>query len=168
MVSLKPFEYYEHRSEDNILQDVFFVGEEKGDRAERITEIKQALDTAGLTYEIHLIPQKRHGRSGAKASYLPYDEVIERIKSSRAILELISDGQTGITQRPYEALFFKKKLITTSREIMNYDFYHPENVFILGERPVEELPAFLQSPTAPVAPEIIEQYTITHWLKQFL
>lgn len=145
--------------------DVFFVGEEKGDRAERIAQIKNILDKAQLKHDIHLIPQERHGRK--KASYMSYSDVIEHVKQSRAILELISDGQTGITQRPYEALFLRKKLITTSAEIKHYDFYCEENVFVLGERDVQELPQFLHTPLKQVDDEIVAQYTLERWVERF-
>lgn len=146
--------------------DVFFVGEEKGDRAERIAQIKDILAAANLRHDIHLVPQDRRGRK--KADYMAYADVIEHVKKNRAILELISDGQTGITQRPYEALFLRKKLITTSAEIKNYDFYCEENVFVLGERDVQELPEFLNTPFKDVGSEIVKKYTLGYWVNSFL
>lgn len=145
--------------------DVFFVGEEKGDRAQRIAQIKEILAKAGLTHDIHLVPQNRRGKK--KAAYMTYGDVIEHVKQSKAILELISDGQTGITQRPYEALFFKKKLITTSSEIKNYDFYCEQNVFVLGEREVAELPEFLNAPFKEIDKEIVDEYTLKSWVERF-
>ncbi len=168
-----PYDYpcYKETHPSEVRRDIFFIGEEKGDRRERIVEIVSVLDQAGLTHELRLVPQNRHrsflrrGHSGA--GYMPYSEVQERIRTSRAVLELISDGQTGITQRPFEALFLHKKLITTSAEVRSYDFYRPENIFILNERPIGELAEFLQSPYLPVEPEIIRRYTLTGWLENF-
>ncbi len=145
--------------------DVFFVGEEKGDRAKRIAQIKDILAAANLQYDIHLVPQDRRGKK--KAAYMAYADVIEHVKRSKAVLELISDGQTGITQRPYEALFLRKKLITTSAEIKHYDFYCEENVFILGERDVQELPRFLNAPLKDVDSEVVAEYTLERWVERF-
>lgn len=154
-------------------RDVFFIGEEKGDRKEQIEHIRAVLDQAGLTHDLRLVPQNRHRRlfhqkSRANTGYMPYPEVLSHIKESHAVLELISDGQTGITQRPYEALFLQRKLITTSTEIRKYDFYHKDNIFILGEHPLEDLPSFLKTPFHPVAPTILKQYTLTGWLQRLL
>ena len=162
------FDSYDKNTTYDIKTDVFFVGEEKGDRAEQIARITAVLDKAGLKHDLRLIPQNRPSSLAAKNSYIPYDTVIEIIKSSRAILELISDGQTGLTQRPYESLFFKKKLITTSSEITKYDFYRPENVFLLNEQPIEELPEFLETPFVTVPKEISAQYDFPHWLERFI
>lgn len=145
--------------------DVFFVGEEKGDRAKRIAQIKDILAAANLQYDIHLVPQDRRGKK--KSAYMAYADVIEHVKRSKAVLELISDGQTGITQRPYEALFLRKKLITTSAEIKHYDFYCEENVFILGERDVQELPRFLNAPLKDVDSEVAKKYTLRYWVNSF-
>lgn len=163
--SLYAFEDYERMISHEAVTDVFFVGEEKGDRAERIQQIKDVLTKAHLRSDFHLIPQKRRGKM--KAAYMAYSDVIDHVKKSKAILELISDGQTGITQRPYEALMMKKKLITTSAEIKNYDFYCEDNVFILGERDPEELPAFLETPFKEIEADIVKAYTLEKWLERF-
>lgn len=163
------FNQYAHLPTTRIERDVFFVGEEKGSRKKELSHIAAALENAGLTYEFRLVRQRRHGhrRQDATAEYLPYPQVIQRIERSRAILELISNGQTGLTQRPYEALFFRKKLITNSEEVMQYDFYRPENMFILGKRKIEELPQFLRAPYHPLPEAIVNQYDFLHWLARF-
>lgn len=168
------FDEYAKMPELKCQRDVFFIGEEKGDRRERIEEITKILDQAGLTHELNLVPQNRHRsllhrhKAANGPAYMPYSVVQERVRTSKAVLELISDGQTGITQRPFETLFLRKKLITTSSEVKSYDFYCPENIFILGERDIQELPDFLKTPFKPVAEEILQEYTLTGWLQNFL
>lgn len=125
------FDAYDALEQEAYQRDVFFIGEEKGDRRARIDDITKVLDQAGLTHELRLVPQNRHRslfhrHNPAGVGYMPYSVVQERVRTSRAILELISDGQTGLTQRSFEALFLRKKLITNSPEIKSYDFYHPQ------------------------------------------
>ena len=131
------------------------------------------LDEACLTHDLRLVPQNRHkkellGKKKKQQAYMSYNEVIEHVQRSKAVLELISDGQTGITQRPYEALFFKKKLITTSSEVKSYDFYCDENIFVLGERDLQELPDFLNAPFKELDARISKKYTFANWLEGFL
>lgn len=172
-----PYDFADYTAKANgeIKQDIFFIGEEKGDRKEQIAQISTVLDKAKIKYDLRLVPQNRHSKffkvkknKIAKQAYMSYNEVIAHVQESKAILELISAGQTGLTQRPYEALFLKKKLITTSAEIKSYDFYCEENVFILGERDVEKLPEFLSSPFKEIDEKILQEYTLEKWVERFL
>ena len=151
----------------DVKQDIFFVGEEKGNRLQELKRIIEIIDKAGLTYKICLVPQKQKKYTDEEKKYLSskmtYSNVIKNIRESRAILELVSNGQTGITQRPYEALFFQKKLITTSNEVKSYD--NDDNFFVLGERNIEELPFFLVKKSKVIDKEIIQEYTIKAWIK---
>ena len=171
--SPRSFTSYENLPAPDYERDVFFIGEEKGDRRERIDSITKTLNDAGLTHKLVLVPQNRHRslfhrHRKSMVGYMPYSEVQRYNRTSRAILELISDGQTGITQRPYEAMFLQKKLITTSNEIRSYDFYHPDNVFVLGERSLSDLPEFLHSPFHPIPDEVKAKYALEGWLQNFL
>lgn len=96
-----------------------------------------------------------------------YDEVIRRIKGCRAILDSVQEGQHGITWRPMEAMCFGKKLITNFADIVNYPFYTPENIFLLGARDISELPAFVASPPIEVDKSIRDEYIFENWLESF-
>ncbi|SHK55517.1 hypothetical protein SAMN05216582_10793 [Selenomonas ruminantium] len=156
--------------------DVFFLGEEKGDRLAKLASLRELFGEAGLNHDLRLV-RKRHGRRYTKAElaqttdYMSYPEYIRHMQQSKAILELVSNGQTGITQRPYEALFFGKKLITTSEEVKKYPFYCAENVMILNEdKPAQakELSQFINTPLKPVAEDIKEQFQFCAWLMRML
>lgn len=73
----------------------------------------------------------------------------------------------GLTLRPMEALFFGRKLITTNKDIKNYDFYCPENIFILDEQPDEDIRAFLNAPMKKIPFDIVSGYTAERWLNGF-
>lgn len=55
----------------------------------------------------------------------------KKIMQSKNIIDCPKEGQTGLTIRTFEALGSSKKLITTSKSIRNYDFYKPENIYIV-------------------------------------
>ena len=98
---------------------------------------------------------------------IPYAENIKYVFQSKCIIDIVQPGQTGLTLRPLEALFYKKKLITTNIEIQNYDFYKQENIFIWGKDSISDLPAFLASPYKEVSNNIVLRYTINEWVKKF-
>lgn len=86
---------------------------------------------------------------------------------SRAILDIVKEGQVGITKRPMEAILFNKKLITNNKAIEKYDFYCPENIFILGKDSLNNLKTFIHTPYKTLPKQIVEQYIFENWFDTF-
>lgn len=105
-----------------------------------------------------------------KASYLnfqtmKYNECRSIMLASHCVLDLPHGLQTGLTMRAIESVGFRKKLITTSKSIINYDFYCKENVFILDDNySLSELESFLDSPYKNLDDEIYDNYQVRSWL----
>ncbi|MCI7613404.1 MAG: hypothetical protein MSS66_10540 [Selenomonadaceae bacterium] len=150
--------------------DVFFVGENKGGRKKVLQNLKNVLSDYGIHCKFVLVSNNRHcffsRRFTNFVDYMPYDEVIANIKGCKAILELVSDGQTGITQRPYEAIYYGKKLITNNKGVMKYSFYNEERVFVLGQRDIGELVDFINKPVCEY--DVGIEYTFERWVRGFL
>ena len=64
---------------------------------------------------------------------LRYYEYLKQIENSRIICEVVQKGQSGLTVRALEALFFEKKLITNNESIIEFDFYDSNNIFIFRD-----------------------------------
>ena len=98
-----------------------------------------------------------------------YNEVVENIKHTRAILDLTKQTQYGLTLRPMEAIFFQKKLITNNENIVKYDFYNPKNILIYNNNTTcEEIREFLESEYEPIKTSIIEFYKFENWLNRIV
>src|SRR5690606_5723398 len=69
-----------------------------------------------------------------------------------------------LTFRTFRARGLGNKLITTNRDVCQYDFYHPNNIFIWGGHDQSDLEAFLNVPYIPVAQEIREKYSFSNWI----
>lgn len=65
---------------------------------------------------------------------ISYATVINEVKQSNCILEVLSKGQTGATLRYYEAVCYNKKLLTNNKNVVNLPFYNPEYIHIF-EKP---------------------------------
>ncbi|MDK2934960.1 MAG: hypothetical protein PWP27_2770 [Clostridiales bacterium] len=126
--------------------DVFFVGGDKG-RIKDLVDIKQKFDNLGISSYFHITPtgRKHEVYKEIYKERISYTKVLDYISESKAILDYISEKQSGLTLRPLEALFFRKKLITNDKTIVNRDFYRKENIFILGKDDIENLPQFLNT-----------------------
>ena len=67
-----------------------------------------------------------------------------------------------------EAVWFQKKLITNNPDVIHYDFYCPENVFILGQDKLSTLNAFIDAPYRSLPIEVAQNYTAEAWLDRML
>ena len=59
------------------------------------------------------------------------NEVLKIFKESKAIIDCPLPNQRGLTMRTFEVLALKRKLITTNKNIKDYEFYTPDNIFII-------------------------------------
>ena len=137
---------------------LFFVGYDKG-RGKKIEDLKRYLDHCGLKHYFKIID------SGKRMEYAEYLTILN---DSGAILEVVQEGQSGISMRTMESLFYEKKLVTTNRSVKEYEFYNPKNMFILGEDSLEKLPQFLESEYEQVPKEIVGQYDLKQWVSRFV
>lgn len=139
--------------------DVFFIGRDKG-RLQLILDIEKILKEQGLQTKFCIV--------GYNCSYMSYPEILEHISRSRAILDIQGSWQKGITLRPLEALFYKKKLITNSKEVENSDFYNSENIKVVGNLDdLKGITGFLDSQYAEIESEIVDKYEYHSWLSHF-
>ena len=152
--------------------DYFFVGADKN-RQEKLTRFISRAEDEGLKGHLHLI----HDRHSAgiteelaqyyKTENMAYADYLDTLARSRAVLEILQPGQTGMTMRTLEALFLNRKLITDNPEARNFPFYHRDNIYIIGEDNDRSLHEFLATPLLPVHPDVMSQYDITRWINRF-
>ncbi|WP_147587371.1 CgeB family protein [Holdemanella biformis] len=88
-------------------------------------------------------------------------------ETSRCVLDSAQAGQFGLTIRVLEALGAKKKLITTNKDIVNYDFYRPENIYVY-EGHIDLDNVFFKEEYKEVDKEIYEKYSLRSWLKKIV
>lgn len=104
--------------------------------------------------EFHFVPlEEKH-----------FDEIYA---NSKCILDSAQKGQTGLTIRVIEAIGAKKKLITTNPDVVNYDFYCPENIYLYTGSFDYSSP-FFTLPYKMLDKEIYEKYALRNWLKELL
>lgn len=95
------------------------------------------------------------------------EKMNEIYEKSRCVLDSAQDGQIGLTIRVIEALGAKKKLITTNEDIVNYDFYCPENIYLYnGKFDLDNI--FFKSKYKRIDNVIYERYSLRNWLKEVI
>jgi len=150
------------------IYDAFFVGRDKG-REEALRQLERTLCNAGYRTKFMIVQDK--GKRYEKDSLtikkiLPYQDILEYIKGSRCIVDIAAEGQSGMTVRILEAVFYGKKLITNHQDVMNTGMYHENNIYILDHSKYS-LEEFAALSPVPYDPEILQQYSYEAWLYNF-
>lgn len=149
--------------------DVFYVGVDKN-RAETLHEFSCIFKKFDISFYFHLVKYNNSQNIYGFKYYdsLSYPEVLQYISDSKVIIDLVADWQEGLTLRPLEALFMKKKLITNMKTIINYDIYNNNNIFIFGEDDIMNIPYFIETPYDETRrDELMDKYSINGWLTRF-
>jgi hypothetical protein len=93
-------------------------------------------------------------------------ETIKMYAESETIVDLVRDNQTGLSFRIFESLGLQKKVITNNKSIQNYDFYLPNNVYLINEK--REFNSNFYAAKYEMLPQnIYEKYYISEWVKTF-
>ena len=149
---------------------VLFVGTEKN-RLSIIEEIRELLNNKNIENYFHVVKSLSRYKSIDDYDYkeeITYLQLLSLIDKSTAVLDLVSPEQYGMTLRPLEALFWKKKLITNDKNIRYRDIYNPNNIFIYGVDKPEQLEAFLTSDFDMSNYEkLVEFYSAEKWIERF-
>lgn len=99
-------------------------------------------------------------------SHIPYLETLNLIKDSKAILDICRDDHKGLSFRFFESIQFEIKIITNNKDVVNYDFYHSENILVLenlNNFKIEIVREFLSKPYKPLKKELVSYYNFTNW-----
>ena len=99
--------------------------------------------------------------------WLGYPDYLALALQSRCLLDLYQTIQTGFSLRVMEHIFFGRKLITNNRVISQAAFYHPNNIFVLGQDDMSELKRWLHLPFTPISDDIRNYYSFEAWIGRF-
>lgn len=99
---------------------------------------------------------------------ITYSQYMKILSQSTCILDLVSEENYGLTLRAVEAIFLKKKLVTNYRDIVDYDLYDKNNIFIIDEDDWNTFGDFIRSPYKEIPETIVESYSTDAWIKRFL
>lgn len=151
--------------------DIFFVGKDKGmKRLDTLLKLEERFKRMGLSTYFHIVAEHRYDRYRNKhyKSFMPYEECLQYLGKTKAILYLGYGSQEAVTIRVQESLIHKIKLITDCCWLKKYDFYNPNNIFILGEDDFSQLIHFLNTPYVEVKAEILKHIYIEDLIQEII
>ena len=102
----------------------------------------------------------KHKKIQFSKNYISLDEVKLLIAKSNVLIDIQKDNQVGLSFRVFEALGFRKKLITNNHDVANYDFYDKNNIHIISEDKFEIPKSFFETEYTEIDSEILKKYKL--------
>lgn len=158
----------------NIKKEIefYFLGENRDkERYEYINSLYKFCKKNKLNSKIGLYSSKKiRGLNENIIIYnkIPYEENLENIKHSKVTFEKNIKNQNGLSLRSLECLGYDTKLITTNKDIKNYDFYNPNNILIVEKiEEIDKIPIdFFIRPYEKINEQILEKYSFRGFVKE--
>ena len=169
---LPNFIYFEPIALENPTGNTAFTVMSNDYRLEALRNIAAFLSRKNV--DCHFFVTNKQEREGCPVQNLcnRMDDkaVLAELKKTRYIVDVHKFGiQDGLTFRVFEALALQKKLITTNKDVRNYDFYNPINIAVIQDVLQVEIPqAFFDTGYEPVPKEILESYSAKAWVGKIL
>ncbi len=163
--------------------DLTFIGTVHSQRMEIVSQIDKIAKNSGMKFYTYLFMQSkiifwyrmltdmhfaRYGNFTFRFVPLAAREVKDIFSVSRAVIDIEHNKQKGLTMRTFEVLGAGIKLITTNKDIVNYDIYHPNNIAVIDRENVKLDPKFISLPFHEYSDEIIGNYSLRNWLNQII
>ena len=149
-------------------KNIFYVGSYFEDRIDNVLFIENYLNKYNLPIEINLvckekIPQIHNKNIKFTKEYIDFEAYLNKVQNAKVLLDF-KLGHNGLSFRFFEALKYEKKIITDNFSVKEYDFYNPNNIFILHKDNLENLETFLHSDYQKLPPELVEKYSFSSWI----
>ena len=154
--------------------DLLYIGQFIEKRHQQLSSIHNYLESQHMHYSSYTSLYKgrdfvplHHKILHHKIS-TTYQENIDFVKKSKTLIDFKRDEHDGLSLRFFEAIQYGKKIITDNFSVKNYDFYHPNNIFVTNYVNLEGLVDFLQSPYQSLPSELVEKYSFKNWINTIL
>lgn len=167
--------YFEQSTPVETEIDAYFVGYYKSDRMAGLLKIARKLKDLGLKTAINIcinkstqITELKNEPVNILRKQVTLMENINYILRSKIVLDVGNAVHCGLSMRPFEALGYRKKMITTNPLVKKYDFYHPDNIFVVENENIDGIENFLDLPYKDLPEEIVNKYSFYNWIKYVL
>lgn len=152
--------------------DLYFLGENRDrERYEYINRLYNFCMENGLRKDIKLFSRKKLRNINSDiVTYkkISYEENLNNIKKTRVTFEKNIENQYGLSLRSLECLGYETKLITTNKDIKTYDFYNPENIYVVENiDDIDKIPiSFFKEKYKKVDKEVLKKYSFEGFIEE--
>ena len=150
---------------------LYFVGLYWGNREEKIDRFIEAMSTKDVELSIFIQYYHQAEIKNPKIKYIKnritFLENLKNVEEAEVLLDFVDPVHNGLSIRFFEAMYYKKKVITDNKMVRTYDFYHPDNIFVIDDN-YGEIENFLKIPYCEIPLEIVEKYSFGSWIKRII
>ncbi|MBE4947110.1 glycosyltransferase family protein [Chryseobacterium culicis] len=160
--------------------DLFYITSYDNRRVTLIKLLAKKLIEQGLKFQIMIIGKKswKHQLTNMfitvpknlflifSIKKIPHNDLPKYYKNAKVLLDLMREGQYGLSFRVFEAMALEKKIITDNEAIKTYDFYNPNNILILNKNSSNLDKSFFETPYEKIPEEIYARYTLDSWIER--
>ena len=180
----RPLFYLEENCKKNdtqCLYDFVFIGTLYFQRAKLLKQLKKICEKNNyrffyyffvkkFEYIIHtfLLKDKRYTIIPPKDVNfvsLSNKEVCDIYEKSKIFVDYTAETQAGFTIRTIESIGSHKKIITNNKNIVNADFYNPNNIYVYDLEKFDIPINFVNSPYVELKRELYKKYSLEGWLE---
>lgn len=149
--------------------ELYFVGLYWENREKKIDRFISEVSKMEVELSIFIQYNKKSEIKNLKIKYIKerisFLENLRNVEKADVLLDFVDPVHNGLSIRFFEAIYYKKKVITDNQTVKDYDFYHPDNIFVLDEN-FDQIDSFLNTPYRDLSEEIVKKYGFTNWIKQ--
>ncbi|WP_139420679.1 hypothetical protein [Chryseobacterium mulctrae] len=153
--------------EEDEKYDFYYLGSHSDERITNLTNFINC--TQKYNKEINIQAPKNLISDNENIKFITqaidYKDYLLSIKNTKAIIDLKSPIHNGLSFRFFEGLNLEKKIITNNHSVKNYNFYHPDNIFITDYESFDGLEEFMQKTYHPMPNDIVKMYSLENWIK---
>jgi hypothetical protein len=98
-------------------------------------------------YKLKYIDRSLPGAAVTDFKYVQLSkrETVQAMAKTRIVIDAEHPVQLGLTMRTIETLGAGRKLLTTNADVVNYDFYHPNNILVVNRNRIEIPESFIET-----------------------
>lgn len=166
-------DYLKVKDADDCEYDLCFVGTLYNPRQLLIKRLSKTFEEQGLKFFTYLYVPSIIVYVQEFVAHFPFmplkkvcfepltiDGTIEMLNNCKAILDVNPPYQISLSTRAFESLAARRKYITTNKHIADYEFYNPNNIFLVDiDNPI--IPkSFLNTQYQEVSKDVLYKYSV--------
>lgn len=151
---------------------LYFVGSYWENREKKIDHFIHTLSNMEVELAIYIQYLNKSEIKNPKITYIKdrisFMENLKNVENADILIDFVDPVHNGLSLRFFEGMYYKKKVITDNKMVKQYDFYHPNNIFVLENENYPLINDFINSPYFEVPENIVKKYGFSSWIKRII